>query len=352
MSPAKGRIAVIACLVLAVAGPGLAHSGATAREMRVVLLPSGVSAPRKAANVECALRLPVRAVLNRLNGFAVRLSEEEVGRLRADPEILLVLPGRGSWVVRIDSRDPAVVAARTRELEQQLGFTSDQRYNTTSYRGFAAVLDWSQLARLNGQRDLTANPDPWVYIVFYVPGVDVDARTTELEQRYGFTSRYRYRSLGGFSAELTKSQLAGIATEPDIQTIGPNNTGSFEPSLAACLRSTPGVRRQLRSAFVRAHRGLSGKPLRGPFNVRFGSSERLGGERSNYALARFTHPRLAADTQPEAFRKAGGTDRAWQDLAPTNGTLCDPDGQGIVPRDVLRAWLLRPAGAPNCYRTG
>jgi hypothetical protein len=334
-----------------VLGPGLARSGAASRETRIVLLPSGVDSQKKATNVECALRVPVQTVLNGMHGFVVKLSDSDLDRLRADPEILRVLPGRGSWVASIDSHDPAVVEARTSELERQLGFTSDERYNTASFRGFAAVLGWSQLARLSSRRDVSVNPDPWIYIAFYVEGVDVDARTDELEQQYGFTSRFRYRALGGFSAELTKSQLAGIATESDIQTIGPNHSSVSEPSRAACRRPSPSLRRQLRSAFVRAHPGLSGKRLRGPFNVRFGSNASLGGERIAYALGRFNHPGLAAETQPEAFRKAPRTDRSWLDLDSTNGILCDVAGEGIVPLNLLRAWLLRPAETPNCYRT-
>jgi hypothetical protein len=319
--------------------------------MRIVLSPSGVDSERKATNVECALRVPVQAVLNRMNGFAVRLSDPELDRLRTDPEISLTRPDPGSWVARIDSRDPALVEARTSELERQLGFTSDQRYNTATYRGFAAVLDWRQLARLSGEVDVSVNPDPWVYIVFYVEGVDVDVRTDELERRYGFTSRHRYRALGGFSAELTKVQLGGIASESDIQLISPDRHYATETSSADCLRSFPALRRQLRAAFVRAHPRLAGKRLRGPFNVRFASYPE-GESVDDYALARFTHPRLAAGSQPEAFALSRGTASRWRDLASTAGTLCtDFYGNGIVPRDVIRVWLLPGSGATNCYRT-
>ncbi len=351
MSPTKARIAVVGCLALVVAAPSLARSGAISRETRIVLLPSGVDSQRKATNVECALRAPVKAVLNRIHGFAVGLSEPELNRLRTDPEILLVRPDPGSWVASIDSRDPAFVEARTRELERQLGFTSDQRYNTATYRGFGAVLDWRQLNRLSGEVDVSVNPDPWVYIVFYVDGVDVDARTDELERRYGFTSRHRYRALGGFSAELTKVQLGGIATEADIQGISPDRHYASEASSADCLRSFPRLRKQLRAAFVRAHPRLAKKRLRGPFNVRFASNAE-GESVDDYALARFTHPRLAVESQPEAFTLTRVTGFRWLDLDSTGGTLCtDPDGEGIVPRNVLHAWLLPPAGTTNCYRT-
>jgi hypothetical protein len=268
------RIAVVFALVLAVALPGLARSGGDGRQMRVALVAGGVGSKRKAQSVACALRVPVQTVLTRPNGFAARLSDEEVGRLRTDPEVFVVRPDSASWVVRIYSLDPAVVEARTRELERVLGVTADHRYNTRTVRGFAAVIGSSQLARLSDQSDVTVSPDPWSHTVFYATGTNVDARTDELERQYGFTSTYRFYGLTGFAAELTKSQLVGLATEQDIDFIGPNEPsfasvgGSFR---ADCLRSSPGLRRQLRAAFVRAHPELAGKRLRGPFRVRFAS---------------------------------------------------------------------------------
>jgi hypothetical protein len=357
MSPTTARIAVVFSLVVAVALPGLARSGGDGRQMRVALVAGGVDSQRKAQSVVCALRVPVQAVLRHPNGFAARLSDEEVGRLSTDPEVFAVRSDSASWVVRINSVDPAVVEARTRELERLLGVTSDYRYNTRAFRGFAAVIDSSQLARLSDQSDVSVSPDPWYYAVFYEPGTDVDARTDELERRYGFTSTFRFYGLTGFAAELAKSQLVGLATEPDITAIIPSLPSLIGPS-ADCLRSSPGLRRQLRGAFVRAHPELAGKRLRGPFRVRFalfvpGPLEPLSSRRKDYALATFSHPHLAAKTQPESFWRTPAEARVrWRPLGATNGRVCTPaEGEALIPIDVLRAWLLPPAGPANCYST-
>lgn len=351
------RIAVVFSLVLAVALPGLARSGGDGRQMRVALVAGGVGSQRKAQSVACALRVSVQTVLTRPNGFAARLSDEEVGRLRTDPEVFVVRSDSASWVVRINSLDPAVVEARTRELERLLGVTSDYRYNTRTVRGFAAVLGSSQLARLSDQSDVTVSPDPWSHVVFYAPGTDVDARTDELEHQYGFTSTFRFYGLTGFAAELTKSQLVGLATEPDIDFIGPSLPSVIGPR-ADCLRSSPGLRRQLRAAFVRAHPELAGKRLRGPFRVRFGSFAPVSPDGwvwtpEDYALATFSHPQLAAETQPESFWRTPQQTRVrWRSLGATNGTICTPaEGEELIPSGVLRAWLLPPAGPANCYST-
>jgi hypothetical protein len=345
---ANARVVFVGFLAGAILVPALGHSGVTRRETRIALVPLGVPVQRKASNVECALRTPVQAVFDRL-GFAVQVSEDELGRVRTDPEIYLVLADPGSWVARIESHDQAVVEARTKELEAELGFTSDHRYNTPAYGGFAAILGWRQLVRLTDEPDVRVNPDPWVYLVFYEPGVDVDARTDELERRYGFTAIHRYRSLGGFSAQLTKSELGGIATESDIRLIGRDARFSTRPSGARCLRSSPRLRRQLREVFVRAHPELAGRQLRGPLRVRFASETPVGG--TKYALASFLHPRRAAATQPESFRLPAESRLRWRPLGPTNGVSCvDQAGHGPIPRDVLRAWLLPGAGT-SCYRT-
>ena len=351
------RIAVVLCLVLAVAVPGLARSGGNGREMRIALVAGGVGSQRKAESVACALRVPVQTVLRHPNGFAARFSDEEVGRLGTDPDIFLVRPDPASWLVSILSDDHEVVAARTRELEQLLGVTSDYRYNTRTVRGFAAVLGAAQLARLSGQSDVAVSPDPVVYVVFYARGTDVDARTDELERQYGFTSTFRFYGLTGFAALLTKSQLVGLATEPDIEFIGPSVPNVVDPTRGGCLKSSPRLRRQLRAVFVRAHPELAGKRLRGPFRVRFASFRpetiEFGGVPKDYALATFFHPRLAAETQPESFSRERGRRRAWWlSLGATNGTICTPaEGEGLIPTYVVRAWLLPPAGPANCFST-
>jgi hypothetical protein len=301
----------------------------------------------------------VQTVLPHL-GFAVRLSEGEVARLAVDPEIALVRADPASWVIRIWSSDPAVVEARTRELERLLKVTSDERYNTPILRGFAAVLGSSQLALLGEQPDVAVSPDPASYIVFYVNGTDVDARTNELERAYGFKSSFRFYGLIGFAAELNKSQLGGLATESGIHMMGTSLGGLFPASRANCQRSSPALRRQLRAVFVRAHPELAGKRLRGPNRVRFASNVQempFFGARaaastpSHYALATFSHPRLAAQTQPEAFLSVSATGLRWRDLAATNGTVCLKDGEGLIPLTVLRAWLLPQSETPSCYRT-
>jgi hypothetical protein len=348
MRAVLARAALLAGLAVALAVPSMTLSSSGSRDTRVVL---ALHARTKASNVRCALHAPVERVLSRLGGFAARLSENEVNRLAADPEIGPVLPDPGSYVVRIESKDPAVVEARTKELERRLEFTSDNRYTSPIFGGFAAVLGWAQLDRLDDQAGVQVKPDPWVYILFYVPGVDVDARTDDLERRYGFTARHRYRALGGFSAELTKAQLAGIVTEQDISLIGPDARGFAEPSRAACLRSSPRLRKQLRAAFVRAHPGLSGTRLRGPSRVRLASDAPFGGKPVRHALASFSHPRLEPVTQPEAFRSSTETRFRWRALGPTNGVVClDENEKGLLSRDVLRAWLL-PRASSGCYRT-
>jgi hypothetical protein len=358
MSPTTARIAVVFSLVLAVALPGLARSGGDGRQMRVALVVGGVESQGKAQSVACALRVPVQTVLTRPNGFAARLSDEEVGRLRIDPEVFVVRSDPASWLVRINSSDPAVVEARTRELEHLLGVTSDHRYNTRTVRGFAAVIGSSQLARLSDQSDVVVSPDPFGYMVFYARGTDVDARTDELERQYGFTSTFRFYGLTAFGAQLAGSQLVGLATEPDIDAILPDLDNQSGSSRADCLRSSPGLRRQLRAAFVRAHPKLAGKRLRGPFRVRFASFRPVSMDGwtltpKDFALATFSHPQLAPETQPESFWRAPRETRIrWRPLGATNGIACIPaEGDGPIPRLVLRAWLLPPAGPANCYST-
>lgn len=207
--------------------------------MRIAVLRSNVNLQRKASNVQCTLGLSVRAVLRSLNGFAAPMSEFQALSLAGDQNVVRLLRNPSRYVVS------GADGAGTIQLERDLGFVSDHRYDTRTLKGFATVLDWSQLVWLNDRPHLSVTPDPWVYIVFYVDGVDVEARTNELVRRYGFTTRFRYNALGGFSAELTAPQLGGIASQPDIGLISPNHYYGTSIRPAYCGRPLSRMRRHL-----------------------------------------------------------------------------------------------------------
>jgi hypothetical protein len=207
--------------------------------MRIAVLRTNVSLERKASNVQCTLGLRVRAVLRAVHGFAAPMTEFQAVPLANDQNVVRLLRDPSTYVVS------GLDEAGTAQLERDLGFAPDFRYDTRTLKGFAAVLDWSQLAALNSRPDLAVTPDPWVYIVFYADGVDVEGRTNELARRYGFTPRFRYDALGGFSAELTAAELGGIASEPDIVLISPNHYYGTSIRPAYCAHSLPRLRRHV-----------------------------------------------------------------------------------------------------------
>lgn len=95
------------------------------------------------------------------------------------------------------------------------------------------------------------------------------------------------------------------------------------------LVATPTVKAQLRSAFLRAHRGYAPAKVRGPlkgrtYYGRYGKKE--------YAVATFSVPLTGTTDQPELFRRPRGG--AWRDLGDTGGEVCPP----YVPLPLLRLW--------------
>jgi hypothetical protein len=207
--------------------------------MRIAVLRSNVNLLQKASNMQCTLGLRVRAVLRSVHAFAAPMSESQAASLAGDQNVVRLLHDPSRYVVS------GLDGTATTQLGRDLGFVADHRYDSRTLRGFAAVLDWSQLAGLNDIPNLSVTPDPWVYIVFYVDGVDVEARTNELVRRYGFTTRFRYHALGGFSAELTAAQLQGVASEPDIELISPNHHYDTSTRAAYCARPLPRLRRHV-----------------------------------------------------------------------------------------------------------
>ena len=303
--------------------------------MRVVFLVKA-EPYRNVANLECAVGFRAEAVFR--FGFAAALSDAQAARIqhaggvydniRLDP---------ASFVVGLSTRDRSSVEARTRELELRFGFRSDHVY-AGNFRGFAASLGWRQLALMSDERDLDFTPDPYTYIVIFEPGVEVDPRIDELEQRYGFRARYRYRGIpSGFAAELGKDQLAGLTSEGGIQHIGRDRIGGFEPIHAPdCLRPGPATKRAIHAAFLRAHGKVGRVRL---VAVRVGAWK--GRE---YALATFRGAAVRPGSQPERFvRQPPGR---WRDLGPTNGRAC----WNQIPQEVLRVWVL--PWDDGCVRLG
>ena len=61
------------------------------------------------------------------------------------------------------------------------------------------------------------------YIVVFRDSVNSDQKADELEQREGFRSEFRYHhALKGFAAQLTPSQSARLAGDPDVSFLTPD----------------------------------------------------------------------------------------------------------------------------------
>ncbi len=112
-----------------------------------------------------------------------------------------------------------------RRLERELRFRARLRYDSQQLRGFSAKLTRKQVARMRRQRNVNVVvADPGRWIVLFEPTVpDVDARIDELERDYSFTATTRYRELGGFGAKLSSRQLLWLNDENDIVLIGPDS---------------------------------------------------------------------------------------------------------------------------------
>jgi hypothetical protein len=133
---------------------------------------------------------------------------------------------RAPYVVTLKVRGAsAAVRPAVRRLEQRVGFRAKLRYDSPQLRGFSARLSRKQVARLRLDRSVNVIvPDPARWIVLFDPTVpDVDARIDELEHDYSFTATTRYRELGGFAAKLSARQLLWLNDEHDIVLIGPDS---------------------------------------------------------------------------------------------------------------------------------
>ena len=132
-------------------------------------------------------------------------------------------------------------------------------------------------------------------------------------------------------ARLLRRGLAGAvagAVAAAALAAGTTASSSAEP---INLRATPQMKRALRTAFLRAHRELDARRVRGPLRGTVYYA-RLG--RTEWALATFWMPRVGTTDQPELFTRAGRG--RWRDRGDTGGSLC------AVPRSVVRLWgLLR-----------
>ena len=68
----------------------------------------------------------------------------------------------------------------------------------------------------------TSNPAAPGFIVFYHSGVDPVSETSRLETKYNFSAGYIYKSLLGFSAELSAVAVTGIRCESTVSMISRN----------------------------------------------------------------------------------------------------------------------------------
>jgi subtilisin family serine protease len=75
---------------------------------------------------------------------------------------------------------------------------------------------------------------PGSYIVVYKDSVgSVSRETDQLERRHGFKSRFRYGSaVKGFSAKLSRSQLAGLRADPQVDFVSRNRIVHATATLA------------------------------------------------------------------------------------------------------------------------
>ena len=91
-----------------------------------------------------------------------------------------------------------------------------------------------------------AADDSRTYIVVFRPGVSANAKTDDVERRFGFSSDFRYASaLQGFAARLSSLQLARMRADPDVAFISADrvlHTIGVVP-IKAGDTAPPGVRR-------------------------------------------------------------------------------------------------------------
>jgi hypothetical protein len=334
MSSAKVRAAVIATVVAVLAVPVIATASAPGRPMRIVFLVK-TEPYRDVANLECAIGFRAEGVFR--FGFAAALSDAQAARIQHAGGVYDVRHDPASFVVGLSTFDRASVEARTRELERRLGFRSDHVYAGT-FGGFAAVLGWRQLALMSDERDLDFTPDPYAYIVIFESGVEVDSRIDQLEQRYGFRARHRYRGIPpGFAAELRKAQLAGLTSEGGIQHIVRDRfLGAWPTQAPDCLRPGPATKRAIHAAFLRAHGNLR--------RVRLVAVRLAAWKGREYALATFRGRAVRPGSQPERFVRV--PQGRWRDLGPTNGRACSDQ----IPYEVIRVWVL--PWIDGCVRLG
>src|SRR5438552_5453979 len=93
---------------------------------------------------------------------------------------------------------------------------------------------------------VVAADDSRTYIVVFRQGVASNAKTDDVERRFGFSSDFRYTSaLQGFAARLSSLQLAGIRADPDVAFVSADrvlHTIGVVP-IKAGDTAPPGVRR-------------------------------------------------------------------------------------------------------------
>lgn len=344
------RTAALALTIVALAAAGSAV--ATASKQQPVRIAAFVDGEPPNAldeaidNVECMLNIKTLARYHKdgLRGFAARLSATQINRLARTRVFRPALRGRGSFLLHVAAPDRDAVEARVAALEQRLGFSVDVGFDRDFFRGFGAVLDWRQLARIDSEVGVTVTPDPFPYTVWFqgTTGQAAVERTAELEQRYGFRATSVLEDFGGFSAPLTKRQLAGLSTEPDLFTYTFSDGSRLlapeaQPPVVECLRASARDRRALARAFSAARPGRNAERTVGRVYLgRLTTRDDLAvARRREYALARFRAPRGGRAARLELFtRKPGGR---WRDLGRVGRRICI----ATVPEPVLAMWLLR-----------
>ena len=259
-----------------------------------------------------------------------------------------LLTERGSFLLWVAVQDADTAERRIAELQRSIGFTVDVRFNRGYFRGWGAVLDWRQLARLDSETDIGVTQNPSSYVVWF-DGLFGDAaaqRTAELEQRYGFRATFVLRGLGAFAAGLTNTQLAALSDEPDLVSYSGGDGRTIYlggPPHVTCLRPTPRVRGDLARALKPNHAQAW---VTGPVGrVLYARLARTQGELgpvivTEHALATF---RARAGTVTELFER--GRRGGWKDLGRLPATVCNDK----VPLYVLESWLFRPVSPYGCY---
>jgi len=345
---AKAALAAIAAVILAAAtGSSL---GAQEQPVSIVsFAPSYplVSVDRGIDNAECVLGFSSLARYGRpgLRGFAARLSDSQLRRLDGTGLVLAPLVERGEFLLNVSESDPDAADQRVSELEHAIGFSVDVRFHRKNFQGWGAALDWRQLAQLDQQPDVTTVFREGSQYDIALHGLDGSAtrqRAEVLGQKYGFSVRWTYWYL--FGASLSNEQLAELSSESDVDAYEPDDTPTnwrpHGPEDVKCLHASAKTRRDLTSAFRRAHHGAVATEAGRILYARLTLHPETGPVRfTEHAVATF---RVGARTTTEVFWRR--TDGYWLDLRPVGTTICE----NKVPQPVLQMWLF-PQVSPRCY---